>query len=239
MLVLLALAAPLAAASWSDLSVEVDGGLGRVLSPESLNTARSLGYGLGLDYGLGRLLGVDVAAGLEGQMADFSNDTGTTQALSAGLDLRFSLPMGPNTNPYLALQGGYCPMSGQGGSNWDGHYQASISLGNQGFFSDNFGLDTAFVYNIYSPQDTPLQDLGVRLGLLWRPQAPITMDATKAPPPEMRKDEDEADEGQEKIAAPADAPAVESKAVPPVDAQSDTDNADVNSNTTHAGSAHP
>jgi hypothetical protein len=32
---------------------------------------------------------------------------------------------------------------------------------------------------------------------------------------------------------------VESMAVPPVDAQSDTDNADVNSNTTHAGSAHP
>jgi len=221
LLLLLALAAPCAASGWSDLDLGLYGMLGRVFSPDSMDTCRSAGGGLDLDYRLGRLDGVDVALGLNGQLASFANNTATTQALSAGLNLRFSLFMGANLN----LQAGYCPLAGQDSRNWGGHFMGAASLGNRGWFSDNFGLDTALTYAAYSPQANPLQSLGVRLGLMARLAAPATMDAAKAPPPELSKQEAEQKEEEiekEKIAAPKGAPLVKEAAMPAVDSSSDS-----------------
>jgi len=225
LLCLLALCAPLAAEGWSDLDLGLYGLAGRVLSPDSMNTCRSVGGGLDLDYRLGRLAGVDVALGLNGQLAGFANDTGTTQALSTGLNLRFSLPMGRNLNPYLGLQAGYCPLAGSASRDWGGHYMAGASLGNRGWFSDNFGLDTALIYQAYSPQDNPLQNVGVRLGLMARLEPPATMDAAKAPPPELTKEEEAAKEEQEKISAPKGAPAVKGAAMPAADVKGGSEDA--------------
>ena len=226
-LCLLALSAPLAASGWSDLDVGLYGLLGRVLGPDSMNTCHSVGGGVDLDYRLGRLAGVDVALGLNEQLASFSNDSATSQALSSGLNLRFSLPWGRNQNPYLGLKAGYCPLAGTHSTDWDGHYQAGVSLGNRGWFSDNCGLDTALMYDAYSPQDKPLQNLGVRLGLLLRLEPPATMDASKASPPELTEQEKQeaAQQEKDKIAAPKGAPMVKGAAMPAAEARSGSEDA--------------
>jgi hypothetical protein len=139
------------------------------LNPASYNTSHSAGLGLGADYCVGQLLGVDLAPSLDVQRSLISTPKdGDVEALSVDLGLHFSLPLSQDLNPYLAGQAGYLPMAGQSGQ-WYGHYHGALSLGNRGYFSDNWGLDTAVSYNGYSPSSIMLGELGVRMALMWRP----------------------------------------------------------------------
>jgi hypothetical protein len=170
------------AADSGDLNVGLGlyGMVDKELSPASYDASRSLGLGLGLDYCVAQLKGVDVAPGIDLQKSLVSTPKdGDLQAMSIDLGLHLSLPISQDWNPYIAGQAGYLPMAGESGQ-WYGHYHGELSLGNRGYFSDIWGMDSAITYNLYSPRTIMLQCVGVRLSLMWRPPRAARRMATSA-----------------------------------------------------------
>jgi len=174
---LLLAALPLSLAAYKgemNLGLGFYGMVDKELSPANYDTSRSLGLGLGFDYCVAQLDGVDVAPGLDLQRSLINSpEDGQLKATSIDLGLHLSLPISQDWNPYVAGQAGYLPMAGESGQ-WYGHYHGAVSLGNRGYFSDTWGMDSAITYNLYSPRTIMLGEIGVRLSLMWRPPRAAT-----------------------------------------------------------------
>jgi hypothetical protein len=187
---LMLLSLPLAlAAGKGDLNVGLGfyGMVDKELSPASYDASRSLGLGLGLDDCVAQLLGVDVAPGLDLQRSVIATPKdGDLKATCIDLGLHLSLPISQDWNPYVEGQAGYLPEAGQSGQ-WYGHYHGALSLGNRGYFSDIWGMETAISYNEYSPRTIMLGEIGVRLSLMWRPpRAAMASTGALAAPPALK-----------------------------------------------------
>jgi hypothetical protein len=153
-----------------NLSLGFTGLIGKTLAGTG-DSQSAVGGDLSVDYRVGRIAGLDVAPGLGIEDAYVRSGSSWVRAFDIGLSLRLALPVSQGLNPYLAGQAGYLPLAGQD-QEWDGHYHGAVSLGNRGYFSDAWGLDTAVSYSIYSPRNGGLQAAGLRLALVWRPSGP-------------------------------------------------------------------
>jgi|GEM_PF-3076408 hypothetical protein len=163
-------AAITASAGDLNLSLGLTGLTGKTLAGTG-DPQSALGGDLSLDYRVGSIASLDVAPGLGIEDAYIHSGSSWVRAFDIGLSLRLALPVSQGLNPYLAGQAGYLPLAGHD-QEWGGHYHGAVSLGNRGYFSDAWGLDTAVSYSIYSPRNGGLQAAGLRLALVWRPSGP-------------------------------------------------------------------
>lgn len=67
------------------------------------------------------------------------------------------------------LQGGFgmTPLMTVIPTHWQGRFHATVGLGYRFFMDKKQALDLGADYDIFSPRDTPLQNMGVKVGLTW------------------------------------------------------------------------